>query len=127
MKRTVILTVSLLALAALAVAAPAVQAKGGLGTRIALKSSGAFPGASGKAKFQNEGQRELEIEVEHVRRLAGKRVSFFVNSTKVGSARINGLGAAQVNLRGASFPSINAGTRVKVKAVAGKLIVSGRF
>ncbi len=127
MKRTIIFTVSLLALAALAVAAPAVQAKGGPGTRIALKSSGAFPGASGKAKFQNEGQRELEIEVEHVRRLAGKRVSFFVNSTKVGSARINGLGAAQVNLRGASFPSINAGTRVKVKAAAGKLIVSGRF
>ena len=127
MKRTIIFTVSLLALAALAVAAPAVQAKGGPGTRIALKSSGAFPGASGKAKFQNEGQRELEIEVEHVRRLAGKRVSFFVNSTKVGSARINGLGAAQVNRRGASFPSINAGTRVKVKAAAGKLIVSGRF
>jgi opacity protein-like surface antigen len=128
MKRTVILTVSLLALAALAVAAPAVQAKGGPGTRIALKPSGAFPGASGKAKFQNEGQRELEIEVEHVRRLAGKRVSFFVNSTKVGSARVNALGAAQVNRRGASFPAINAGTRIKVKtAAAGKWIVSGRF
>jgi hypothetical protein len=127
MKRTVILTVSLLALAALAVAAPAVQAKGDPGTRIALKSSGAFPGASGKAKFQNEGQRELEIEVEHVRRLAGKRVSFFVDSTKVGSARVNGLGAAQVNRRGASFPTIHSGTRVKVKTAAGKLIVSGRF
>ena len=83
MKRTVILTVSLLALAALAVAAPAVQAKGDPGTRIALKSSGAFPGASGKAKFQNQDQRELEIEVEHVRRLAGRRVNFFVNSTKL--------------------------------------------
>jgi uncharacterized membrane protein len=127
MKRTVIFTASLLALAALAVAAPAVQAKGEPGTRIALKSSGAFPGASGKAKFQNEGQRELEIEVEHVRRLAGKRVSFFVNSRKVGSARVNGLGAAQVDRRGASFPAINAGTLVKVKTAAGKLIVSGRF
>ena len=127
MKRTVILTVSLLALAALAVAAPAVQAKGGPGTRIALKASGSFPGASGKAKFQNQGQRELEVEVEHVRRLAGKRVNFFVNSTKVGSARVNGLGEAQVNRRGASFPTINAGTRIKVKTAAGKLIVSGRF
>ena len=127
MKRTVILTVSLLALAALAVAAPAVQAKGGPGTRIALKSSAAFPGASGKAKFQNEGQRELEIEVEHVRRLAGRRVNFFVNSTKVGSARVNRLGAAQVNRRGASFPAINAGTRIKVKTAAGRLIVSGSF
>ena len=127
MKRTVILTVSLLALAALAVAAPAVQAKGGPGTRITLKSSGAFPGASGKAKLQNEGQRELEIEVEHVRRLAGKRVNFFVNNTKVGSARVSGLGAAQVNRRGASFPAINAGTRIKVKTAGGKLIVSGQF
>ena len=127
MKRTVILTVSLLALAALAVAAPAVQAKGAPGTRIALKSSVAFPGASGKAKLQNEGQRELEVEVEHVRRLAGKRVNFFVNSTKIGSARVSGLGAAQVNRRGAGFPAINAGTRVSVKTAGGKLIVSGRF
>jgi len=99
MKRTVILTVSLLALAALAVAAPAVQAKGGPGTRIALKSAASFPGASGKAKFQNEGQRELEIEVEHVRRLAGKRVSFFVNSTKVGSARRRSPAAARASRR----------------------------
>jgi len=127
MKRTVILSVSLLALAALAVAAPAVQAKNDPGTRIALKSAGAFPGASGKAKFQNRDQRELEIEVEHVRRLAGKRVNFYVNSTKVGSARVNGLGAAQINRRGASFPSVGAGTRIKVKTAAGKLIVSGSF
>jgi hypothetical protein len=127
MKRTVTLSLALVAVAALAFAAPAVQAKGDPDSRIALKSSGAFPGASGKAKFQNQGQRELEIEVEHVRRLAGKRVNFFVNSTKVGSARVSGLGAAQVERRGASFPAINAGTRIKVKTAAGTLIVSGRF
>jgi hypothetical protein len=125
MKRTFI-PLAVLALAALALAAPAVQAKGGPGQRIALKASSAFPGASGKAKFQNQGQRELEIEVEHVRRLAGQRVNFFVNSTKVGSARISGLGAAQVNRRG-SFPAIQAGTSVKVKTTGGRLIVSGRF
>jgi hypothetical protein len=127
MKRTVILTVSLLALAALAVAAPAVQAKGDPGTRIALESAGAFPGASGKAKFQIRDERELEIEVEHVRRLAGKRVNFFVNSTKVGSARVNALGAAQVNKRGSGFPAVHAGTRIKVKTVGGTSIVAGRF
>jgi len=127
MKRTVILSVSLLALAALAVAAPAVQAKNDPGTRIALKASSAFSGASGKAKFQNTDQRELEIEVEHVRRLAGRRVNFFVNSTKVGTARVNRLGAAQVNRRGASFPAIKSGTRIKVKTAAGRLIVSGSF
>ena len=126
MKRMFI-PIAVLALAALALAAPAVQAKGGPGTRIALKGSSAYPGASGKAKFQNEGQRELENEIEHVRRLAGKRVNFFVNSTKVGSARISGLGAAQINRRGSTFPAINAGTRVKVKTAGGATIVAGRF
>ena len=127
MKRTVIFTAFLVALAALAVAAPAVQAKNDPGMRIALKSSAAFAGASGKAKFQNRDQRELEIEVEHVRQLAGKRVNFYVNSTKIGSARVSGLGHAQINRRGAGFPAISAGTAVKVKTAGGKLIVSGRF
>jgi hypothetical protein len=126
MKRTFI-PLAILSLAALALAAPAVQAKGGPGTRIALHASSAFPGASGKAKFQSEGQRELEIEVQHVRRLAGKRVNFFVNATKVGSARVSGLGAAQITRRGSTFPAVNAGTRIKVKTTGGRLIVSGRF
>jgi hypothetical protein len=127
MKRTLTISLALVAFAALAFAAPAVQAKGGPGTRIALKGSSSFPGAGGKAKLQTEGQRELEIEVQHVRRLAGKHVSFFVNRMKVGSARVNGLGAAQVNRRGASFPAIKAGTRIKVKTAGGATIVSGRF
>ena len=124
MKRMFI-PLAIVALAALALAAPAVQAKGG--TIIALKASSAFPGAKGKAKFQVEGQRELEIEVEHVRRLAGKRVNFFVNARKVGSKRVSGLGAAQINRRNSSFPAIKSGTRISVKTAGGKLIVSGRF
>ena len=124
MKRTFI-PLAIVALAALALAVPAVQAKGG--TIIALKASSAFPGAKGKAKFQVEGQRELEIEVEHVRRLAGKRVNFFVNAKKVGSARISSLGAAQINRRNSSFPAINSGTRIIVKTASGATIVSGRF
>jgi hypothetical protein len=125
MKRTWIVTAVLAALVATAILAPAVQAKGG--TRIALKASNAYPGASGKAKFQTAGQRELEIEVEHVRRLAGKRVNFFVGSTRVGSARISGLGTAQINRRGSSFPAVRAGTVIKVKTARGATIVSGRF
>jgi hypothetical protein len=112
----------IVALAALALAAPAVQAKGG--TIIALKASSAFPGAKGKAKFQVEGQRELEIEVEHVRPLAGKRVNFFVNAKKVGSLRINGFGAAELNLRGSRAPAVRSGTRISVKTAGGTRIVS---
>ena len=124
MKRMFI-PLTIVALAALALAAPAVQAKGG--TIIALKASSAFPGAKGKAKFQTEGQRELEIEVEHVRRLAGKRVNFFVGARKIGSKRISALGAAQLDRRGSTFPAINSGTRISVKTAGGRLIVSGRF
>ena len=124
MKRMFI-PLAIVALAALALAVPAVQAKGG--TIIALKASSAFPGAKGKAKFQVEGQRELEIEVEHVRRLAGKRVNFFVNAKKVGSLRINGFGAAELNLRGSRAPAVRSGTRISVKTAGGTLIVSGRF
>jgi hypothetical protein len=124
MKRMFI-PLAIVALAALALAAPAVQAKGG--TIIALKASSAFPGAKGKAKFQVEGQRELEIEVEHVRRLAGKRVNFFVNAKKVGSKQVSTLGAAQINRRNSSFPAIKSGTRISVKTAGGTLIASGRF
>jgi hypothetical protein len=124
MKR-IFIPLTIVALAALALAAPAVQAKGG--TIIALKASSAFPGAKGKAKFQTEGQRELEIEVEHVRRLAGRRVDFFVNARKIGSKRISGLGAAQLDRRGSTFPAIGSGTRISVKTAGGRLIVSGRF
>ena len=126
MKRSWIVTGLLAALIGAATLAPAaVEAKGG--TRIVLKASNAYPGAKGKAKFQVTGQRELEIEVEHVRRLAGKRVNFFVGSTRVGSARINGFGAAQINRRGSSFPTVRAGTVIKVKTARGATVVSGRF
>jgi hypothetical protein len=123
-KRTFI-PLAIVALSALAFAAPAVQAKGG--TIIALKASSAFPGAKGKAKFQTEGQRELEIEVEHLRRLAGKPVNFFVNSKKVGTLRLNRFGAAELNRRGSSAPAVQSGTRISVKTAGGTLIVSGRF
>jgi hypothetical protein len=126
MKR-ILIPLTIVALAALALAAPAVQANGGPGTIIALKASSAFPGAKGKAKFQTEGQRELEIEVEHVRRLAGKQVNFFVGAKKIGSKRISALGAAQIERRGASFPAVKAGTRISVKTAGGRLIASGRF
>ena len=125
MTRSWIISAELAALVATAILAPAVQAKGG--TRIVLKASKAYPSADGKAKFQTAGQRELEIEVEHVRRLAGKRVNFFVGSTKLGSARINGLGAAQIKRRGSSFPTVQSGTVIKVKTTRGATVVSGRF
>jgi hypothetical protein len=114
---------------ALAVAVPAVWAAGG--TRIALKPSKAFPAAKGAATFKAKpGERELQVEVEHIRRLAGKRVVFVVAGAKLGTAKVSALGAAEITRnseRAQRVPAVRAGTTVKVRSVGGSLIVSGSF
>jgi hypothetical protein len=111
----------------LTVSVPTVLASGGDATRVALKASKSFPAAKGSAKFKVSGQRELEVEVEHIRRLAGKRVTFFVGGKKLGSKIVSRLGAAQVERRGSAAPRVAAGTRVSVKTARGVLIVKGSF
>ena len=114
---------------ALAVAVPTALAADR--TRIALKPSAAFPAATGKATFKARGgERELQIEVEHIRRLAGKRVVFRVGGVRLGTAKVNAFGAARLERnseRGKRVPAIRAGTKVKVRTAAGALIVSGSF
>ena len=126
MKR--IITLLAAAALALAVSVPAVLAKGGDGTRIVLKPTKAFPAAKGSATFKAKpGERQLEVEVEHLRRLAGKRVTFFAGGTKLGTARIGVLGAAQIERRNSAVPRVNAGTAVSVKTAGRVLIVRGSF
>jgi len=126
MKR--IITLLAAAALALAVSVPAVLANGGDGTRIVLKPAKAFPAAKGSATFKAKpGERQLEVEVEHLRRLAGKRVTFFVGGTKLGTARIGALGAAQLERRNSAAPAVRAGTAVSVKTAGGVLIVRGSF
>jgi hypothetical protein len=129
MKRiTILLTAAALLLT---VSVPTTLAKGGDGTRIALKAGKAFPAAKGAAKFRaRAGARELEAEVEHVRRLAGKRVSFFVGGRKLGTAKVTALGAAHLERstqRGQAVPTVKAGTSVVVRTAAGVKVVSGSF
>jgi uncharacterized protein with ACT and thioredoxin-like domain len=129
MKRITILLAA--AALALAVSVPAVLAKGGEGTRITLKSAKAFPAAKGSAKFKATAEeRELQVEVEHIRRLAGKRVVFVVGGKQLGSAKVNRFGAAEIDRnsqRGQLVPAVRAGTSVKVKTAGGALIVKGSF
>lgn len=117
-------------LAAFAVAAPVAMA-GGTETLISLKASNAYPNAKGKAKYKVDGSnRELEVEVEHIRSLAGKRVNVFVNGTKIGSPLVNRFGNANLNRdtqRGQSVPRIVRGSKVAVKTQGGTLIASGSF
>jgi hypothetical protein len=129
MKRITILLAA--AALVLSVSVPAVLASSGTGTRIVLKAAKAFPAAKGSAKFRSRpDERELEVEVEHIRRLAGKRVAFFVAGKKLGTAKINAFGAARIDRnseRGHRVPSVRVGTNVAVRTLAGVKIVSGSF
>ena len=126
MKRST--TILAAALLALAVSVPAVLASGGDGTRIALHSAKAFPAAKGSATFKAKpGERQLEGEVEHVRRLAGRTVTFYVSGKRLGSAKVGALGAAHIERRNGAVPVVQAGTAVSVKTAGGVLIAKGSF
>jgi hypothetical protein len=125
------MVVALVALiACVAVAAPVAMAKGTV-TQITLKAGDAFPNATGKAKYKKDGtNRELEVEVQHIRALAGRHVNVFVNGRKIGSPLVNSLGNANLNRdtqRGQAVPNIVKGSTVQVRTLSGMLIVSGTF
>ena len=129
MKRiTTLLTATALLLT---VGVPTVLAKGGDATRLTLKSDKAFPAAKGSAKFKATAEeRELQVEVEQIRRLAGKRVVFVVGGKKIATKKVNRFGAAEINRnseRGQFVPAVGAGTSVRVKTAGGVLIVKGSF
>ncbi len=112
----------------LAVSVPTVLAAGGGGTRIVLKPAKAFPAAKGSATFKAKpGERELEAQVEHVRRLAGKTVTFYVGANRLGSAKVGALGAAHIERRNSAVPAVGAGTIIRVKTARGVLIARGSF
>jgi hypothetical protein len=122
-------TLAAIMAAAAVVAAPA-QARG---TTISatLHGSGAFPHATGSATFKKDGtKREFEAEVEHVRSLAGKRLTVFVHGTKVGKMMVGGLGRAHLSRStelGQRVPRVSAGNRVNVRTAAGALVATGKF
>jgi hypothetical protein len=132
MRRTTILSALIACLAMVAVLAPAASASGGGTTRtIALKGSISFPNATGKAVYKvNGSERELQIEVEHIRVLAGKHVNVFVNGNKLASPLVSSLGTIHVERntdRGQAVPTIRSGSTVRVRTLGGTLIAGGTF
>jgi len=132
MRRTTFISVLIACIAMVVVAAPAVSAKGGGVTRtIALKGSISFPGATGKATSKvNGSERELEIDVQHIRALAGKHVNVNVNGSRLASPLVSSLGHFSVNRNtgaGQHVPVIKAGSTVRIRTLGGTLIASGTF
>lgn len=103
----------------------------GTKTRIALTAGANYPKAKGKAVYKvNGAEREFQVEVENIKKLAGQSVTILVNGAQVGSATVNALGEARLELNtnlGNTVPSIKTGDKVQVKSAAGKLIASGNF
>ena len=127
MKRSVS-ALLLVALAALAVAVPTVFAKAD--SQIALHPTKTYPGARGSAQYQAQtGQRELQVEVDHIRSLRGKQVLVYVNGAKIGAARVNGQGKAELGRNtelGQRVPQVSSGTKVVVRT-SRAAVASGSF
>jgi hypothetical protein len=132
MRRTTLISALIACLAIVAVIAPAASAKGGGTIRtIALKGSISFPGATGKAVYKvNGSERELEIDLQHIRALAGKHVNVNVNGSRLASPLVSSLGHFTVNRNtgaGQRVPVIKTGSTVRVRTLGGTLVASGTF
>ena len=132
MRRTTLIGALAACLTLVVAVAPAASAKGGGTTRsIALKGTISFPNATGEAVSKvNGSERELEVEVQHIRSLAGKRVNIFVNGTLWATPRVSSLGQVNVDRsteRGQRVPTIRSGSLVRVRTLGGTLIVHGSF
>jgi hypothetical protein len=133
MRRITIISALIACLAMAASLAPSAVASGGSGTvrTIALHGSASFPNATGSATSKvNGSERELEVEVQHIKVLAGKQVNVFVNGAKWASPRVSSLGAIHVDRstdRGQSVPKITSGSTVRVRTLGGTLIAGGTF
>jgi hypothetical protein len=99
--------------------------------QIALKHSSAYPTAIGSAQYQAQpGQRELQIEVERLAKLAGQTVTFYANGAKFGVGKVSKTGIVQIDRNtelGQSVPTMLHGSTVTASTSTGVLIASGQF
>ena len=133
MRRTALISALVAGIAFVALA-PAASASGGSTTTtrsIALHGSISFPNATGTAVYKaGGGERELQIEVDHILVLRGKHVNVFVNGSKIASPLVSSLGQIHVSRstdRGQSVPVITTGSTVRVRTLGGTLIAGGTF
>jgi predicted PilT family ATPase len=131
MRRITIISALVACVALAASMAPAAVASGGTVRSITLHGSSSFPNATGSAKSTVDGsERELEVEVQHIKVLAGKHVNVFVNGNKWASPLVSSLGTIHVDRstqNGQSVPTIRSGSTVRVRTLGGTLIAGGSF
>ena len=118
------------AIAAVVLIAPAV-ALAATNWQITMRGSAAYPKANGSAQYQSQpGHREVQVEVQHVRSLAGQTVIFTAGGMKLGRQKVSARGLADVTRNtelGQKVPLIAHGSTVSVRTAGGRLVTSGRF
>ncbi|HEY2953345.1 MAG TPA: hypothetical protein VGK40_12220, partial [Verrucomicrobiae bacterium] len=99
--------------------------------KIRLTSAPGFKAVQASAKYRNRGgSQSFEAEVSNARALAGLVLSVSVDGNKVGSFKVDRLGAGQLELdtqQGQVVPQIRKGSFVEIKLASGRLVASGRF
>jgi hypothetical protein len=127
--RSLLPSVAVALIAAIALAAPAAAAEVDL--RARLQGSAAYTNASGHSEYDRSAEgRDLEVLVRNIGRLAGHRVAVFVSGVKVGTIVVTTGGVAHREWdteRGQSVPFASAGDFVKVRAPNGTLVASGKY
>ena len=125
------LLLTVMMLAVLVAAQPVHAKSAAVIKRAALSGSAAFPGVNGEAKWKSkEGERELEVQIEDAKKLAGKRLAVRIDGKLMGHMTVNALGRARLvksTQAGQSVPASVAGKTVKIRTSAGALVASGSF
>ncbi len=126
----ILATSALVGAAALAVPAAALATTSNL--QIAVHAGPSFPKATGSAQYQTQtGQREFQVELDHLKSLAGRSVVVRANGATVGRAKVSSKGIVQFTRNtelGQSVPQIAHGSNVAVvTGGAGTLVASGTF
>ena len=103
-----------------------------LKSAITLAGSAKFPAATGSAVFvvRTNGQRRLEMEVDEIPSLTGRRVGFYLGGNLIGRALVDTVGHAILKRDtqfGQAVPTSVAGLPVEVRTFFGRLIASGSF
>lgn len=124
----------MLAAGAFAVPSSAATTARGVDLYTHLSGSSAYPAATGYSEYhQHMGMmrgREVEVNLNHLTRLAGQQVFVYLNGTKVGGMRVSSGGHAYRHWEtwnGDRVPRCSAGSAVKIRTSGGGLIATGTY
>ena len=87
------------------------------------------PRSPARGRTARAGRRELEVEIEHARALAGRRLMVFVGGTRIGTMLVGKLGTPRLTAPPSSARPcrMSLPARASVHTAAGATVAKGRF